>query len=266
MKRDLADLTLYESISHDVTAEGYTLDTPEDVLFDSNSTTALVPEVTIGPYFVSGEFIRTDVTEGTQGVPIHLEMQYVDINTFEPVPDLLVDIWHTNATGVYSGVSAAGQGGLNSTFLRGVGATDSDGVVEFDTIFPGHYNGRAHHIHLLVTQNSTLLPNNTYVAGKTDHIGQLFFNQDLISEVELLDPYNTNTQGLVPTLSDGIAAQQATSEYDPLVDYVLLGDSLQDGLLAFIIVGIDTTANYTSSYTPAAHYQEGGGVVSNSRS
>lgn len=217
-KRSSDDLNKYLAESHDVSDLGYTLDTPLDVIFGSNATSGLAPEVTIGPYFVSGEFIRVDVTDGYAGVPVHLDLQFVDINTFTPVPDALVDIWHCNAVGVYSGVSSGGQGGLNSTFLRGVQQTDSDGVVEFDTVFPGHYSGRAHHIHLLVSENSTILPNQTYVVGKTDHVGQIFFNQELITEVEKTDPYASNTQRLTLTASDGIAGGQATSTHDPLVE------------------------------------------------
>lgn len=106
----------------------------------------MVPEVTIGPYFVSGELIREDVTDGESGVPLHLDLQFVDISNCAAVEDLLVDLWHCNATGVYSGVSASGQGGLDSTAFRGVQPTDSDGVAQFDTIVPGHYTGRAVHI------------------------------------------------------------------------------------------------------------------------
>lgn len=57
-KRDQADLEKYLDISHDNSELGYTLDTPLDVIFDSNATAALVPEVTIGPYWVAGELIR----------------------------------------------------------------------------------------------------------------------------------------------------------------------------------------------------------------
>ena len=38
-----------------------------------------------------------------------------------------------------------GQGGLNSTCMRGLQPTSSNSVAEFDTIFPGHYEGRAIH-------------------------------------------------------------------------------------------------------------------------
>ncbi|KAI0163464.1 Intradiol ring-cleavage dioxygenase [Pestalotiopsis sp. NC0098] len=259
-KRDQTALEEWSALDHDVSTTGYTLDTPLATIFDSNSTCSLVPEVTIGPYFVSGELIRTDITDGESGVPLHLDLQFVDTSSCTAVEDLLIDIWHCNATGVYSGVSASGQGGLDTTSFRGVQATDTDGVAQFDTIVPGHYTGRAVHIHLLASADDTILSNETYTVGSVRHIGQLFFDQSLITEVEATSPYNTNTQSLTENTSDGIAAEEATSAYDPYVDYVRLGDSIEDGLLGFITVGIDTSADYIDNYTPAANYQEGGGV------
>jgi hypothetical protein len=140
--------------------------------------------------------------------------------------------------------------------------TDADGVVQFDTIFPGHYTGRAPHIHLMTTANATLLANNTYVSdsGKPSHIGQLFFDQALITEVEKLAPYSTNKQALTLNTADGIGISEATASYDPFVDYVRLGKTLNDGLLAFITVFVDTKADQSSSRKAAAHYYQGGGV------
>jgi protocatechuate 3,4-dioxygenase beta subunit len=54
---------------------------------------------------------------------------------------------------VYSGVTASGNGNsadesnLDKTFLRGLQKTDSTGVAQIQTVFPGHYRGRATHIH-----------------------------------------------------------------------------------------------------------------------
>ncbi|KAI2614924.1 aromatic compound dioxygenase [Hypoxylon sp. NC1633] len=262
-KRDQTELEKYLEVNHDASATGYSLDTPLDVIFDSNSTAALVPEVTIGPYWVAGELIRTDVTDNQAGVPLHLDLQFIDLNTCEAVPNMLIDIWACNATGIYSGVSSRGQGGLDTTHGRGIQTTDADGVVQFDTIFPGHYTGRTPHIHLMSTENATVLSNNTYVTdGKPNHIGQLFFDQDLITAVELLAPYNTNTQRLTLNANDGIDAQTATADYDPFVDYVQLSDDLADGLLAYLTVFVDTAANQTAYAHAAAHYYETGGVAS----
>lgn len=248
------------NISHDETELGYTLDTPLEVIFGKNATAGLVPEAIIGPYFASGELLRQDVTENIAGVPMHLDVQFLDINTMNPIKDLYVDLWHCNALGIYSGVNAAGQAGLNTTWLRGFQVTSPEGVVEFDTIVPGHYSGRAHHIHVLTTINSTMLPNHTYVAGVTNHVGQLFFEQSLVDEAETTRPYNENTQSLMKVADDSIAQEVATADVDPLMKYVHLSDNIQDGVLVYITVGVDMKANYSENYQPAAHWQEGGGV------
>lgn len=62
------------------------------------------------------------------------------------------DIWSANSTGVYGGVQSQGNGNyadtsnLDLTDLRGIQQADDDGVVQFSTIFPGHYDGRTTHI------------------------------------------------------------------------------------------------------------------------
>lgn len=257
-KRDEAALTQWAAIDHENTS-GYTTETPLDTLFSGNASCALVEETTVGPYFVAGELIRTDVTEGQGGVPLHLDIQFVDVSDCSAVPDLVVDIWHCNATGVYSGVSSTGQGGLNSTFCRGAQISDSEGVTQFDTVFPGHYTGRVTHIHILSTKDAQVLSNETYEGGVATHIGQLFFDPDLVAGVEALAPYTSNSQSFTDVLEDSIAAGEATSDYDIFVDYALLGDEPSDGILAWITVGIDSSANHTDQATPAAHYYEGGG-------
>jgi len=61
------------------------------------------------------------------------------------------DFDSSNSTGVYGGVIGYGNGNegdlsnLNNTFLRGLQATDPDRVAQFETLFPGHYGGRATH-------------------------------------------------------------------------------------------------------------------------
>jgi protocatechuate 3,4-dioxygenase beta subunit len=64
-----------------------------------------------------------------------LELQLVDVTTCK-ARQPLVDIWPCDATKVYSGVNAAGEGGLSATFICGVQQTDANGVVNFDTNSP----------------------------------------------------------------------------------------------------------------------------------
>jgi len=105
-------LEAFESNSHNFTGSGFTIDSATSNLFANynNVSCVLTPEVTYGPYFVSGELIRSDVVDGQAGIAMHLEYEYIDINTCEPVEGLYIDTWNANATGVYSGVQASGNG------------------------------------------------------------------------------------------------------------------------------------------------------------
>lgn len=103
-RRDLATLEAYEAINHNETGiYDYTNTTAETTVFSANTSCILTPEVTDGPYYVTGEHIRKNVKEAlySDGVDLYLEVQYIDITTCEPVPDIYVDIWNANATGVY---------------------------------------------------------------------------------------------------------------------------------------------------------------------
>ncbi|KAK7983550.1 hypothetical protein PG989_010952 [Apiospora arundinis] len=254
-KRDEADLRKWAAKSHKVVDTNYDPSTPSNIIFAGNASCALVEETTIGPYFVSGELMRWNVTEGQKGVPLHLDIQFISTSNCAPVKDMIIDVWHSNATGVYSGVNATGQGGLGSNFCRGVQVTDADGVVEFDTVFPGHYAGRANHIHVLSTRDAkVLLSKQTYEGGVATHIGQLFFDRDLVTAVERLDPYRSNGQQFIDLLQDEIAEAAATTDYDVLMDYQMLGGALSDGVLAWITVGVNVSANYNDQAPPAAHF------------
>lgn len=76
-------------------------------------------------------------------------------------------VWHANSTGVYSGV--VDGAGLNTTFLRGVQISDDEGVADFETVFPGHYEGRVNHIHVTTNRGGKLLENGTYTGGTVNH-------------------------------------------------------------------------------------------------
>lgn len=140
------DFSTY-NFTHEDVESSMTLDVDETVLFVDNSSCALQTDVTQGPYFVKGELILQNLVEDQEGVPLTLDIQVIDTTTCEPIPALYVDIWHCNSTGVYSGVVASGNGNnsdatnLNQTFLRGIQLTDTNGVAQFDTLFPGHYTG-----------------------------------------------------------------------------------------------------------------------------
>ncbi|KAF9873801.1 hypothetical protein CkaCkLH20_08535 [Colletotrichum karsti] len=264
-RRDLDQLTAWEAKNHNMTglSDNGIFSSIEDV-FGANTSCVLSPEITGGPYYVVGEYMRSNVIESEfcDGVPLFLEVQYVDVNTCDGVPQVAVDVWNCNATGVYSGVES-GQAGLDTTFLRGIQLSDHDGVVQFETIFPGHYEGRAAHTHLLSHTNATLMPNGTISVWNTpvSHIGQLFWPESLREKVEELAPYNTNTVEVTTNEEDMWSVLQADESYDPFPQFVYLSDNLQDGLFAWIQIGINASADYQTDdyYGVAAYLAEDGG-------
>ena len=274
VKRGLADRPLvrrdfHESLETDhESSSDVTLGSDERLLFADNSTCLLQPEVTQGPYYVDGEMIRSDISEDQIGVPLYLDIQLVDTSTCLPVPAVFMDIWHCNSTGVYSGVTAKSNGNgndtsnLEATFLRGIQQTDINGVAQFQSIFPGHYTGRATHIHVLAhnTNDTTIRTNGTLLSGNftahASHSGQIFFDQDLISQVEATASYKDNQQVLTTNAEDYLFFEEAAG-MDPVMEYVLLGDDITDGIMAWISIGIDPTTD-NDVIAAAAVYSDSG--------
>lgn len=59
-----------------------------------NWTNILTPETSNGPYFLPrSQTLRQDVREGQAGVPLSLEIGVIDVDTCDPLDDVLVDIW-----------------------------------------------------------------------------------------------------------------------------------------------------------------------------
>ncbi|KAI5838310.1 extracellular dioxygenase [Morchella snyderi] len=206
-------------------------------------TCVLAPEEEIGPYYLSGELIRDDVREDEPGVDMLLDVQVFDVSTCEVIPNVMLDFWSCNSTGVYSGFSA--ENTLGETQLRGLVESDEDGIVQVLTKFPGHYDGRATHLHLIAHIGGSISSTGTYSGGTVPHIGQVFFEQSLISEVEATSPYNTNTVAITLNSVDRVFTEQAsvTAGYSDVVTIEKLGSALSDGLLGAISIGLDLTAN-----------------------
>jgi protocatechuate 3,4-dioxygenase beta subunit len=150
----------------------------------------VTPAETEGPYFVDERLNRSDITAdpstGTRrgGVPLSLTFQVSRVGTggCTALSAAQVDVWHCDATGVYSDVSA--QSTLGQRFLRGYQLTDADGVARFATIYPGWYRGRTVHIHFKVR---------TY-SGATksfEFSSQLFFDEAATDAVYGLAPYSS---------------------------------------------------------------------------
>ncbi len=153
-------------------------------------TCVLTPELTEGPYYIAGERFRRNITDGHPGTPLTLRAGVVDASTCKPIKGAVVDIWHADAAGVYSGF---GQGVASRTFMRGVQKTDASGVATFQTVYPGWYMGRTVHIHVKV-----------YLGGNVLHTGQLFFPDTLTDTVYKKAPYSARPNRDMRNADDSI--------------------------------------------------------------
>jgi protocatechuate 3,4-dioxygenase beta subunit len=93
----------------------------------------------------------------------------------KPIPDAVVDIWHADAGGAYSGFDGAAN---RTRYLRGAQVTNKSGVAEFTTVYPGWYQGRTTHIHAKV-----------HIDNATALTTQLFFDDELNAKVYATAPY-----------------------------------------------------------------------------
>ncbi len=173
-------------------------------LFDEGSACTLSAQGTEGPYYFDVERIRTDIREDRGGTPLRLVIRVRDAGDCGPLRNAVVDIWHCDAGGIYSGFEeqsieaggtpdpAADSG--PGTFLRGAQVTDRDGIVEITTIYPGWYPGRTVHIHAKVhVDNSTVLTT------------QVYFDDAVSSEVYAQGaPYRPDDERQVFNEGDGI--------------------------------------------------------------
>jgi protocatechuate 3,4-dioxygenase beta subunit len=166
------------------------------------------PEQTEGPYFVDEKLNRSDIrpdpSDGSvrEGVPLRLVFRVAQITTAAcvPLPNAMVDVWHCDALGVYSDVQG-GRGGAGNTngskFLRGYQMTDANGKAEFQTIYPGWYQGRTVHIHFKIRTD----PN---AARGQDFTSQLYFDDTLTDEVFKQAPYSSRRARSTRNNNDGV--------------------------------------------------------------
>jgi protocatechuate 3,4-dioxygenase beta subunit len=192
-----------------------------------------------GPFFIHDaergddvSLFRQDIrgrydASAEPGTELQLHLRILDTRSegceATPVAGIEVYIWHTDAQGYYSGFGEAGdqqpdmpyagtpnQNDLvnNSRFCRGVQVTDADGVVSFRSIFPGWYNGRDVHIHLVALRpGSASRGRETYAGGEHIFTTQFYFDPELTDQVHsAAEPYLRRTS--IAAYAGSIAADE----------------------------------------------------------
>jgi protocatechuate 3,4-dioxygenase beta subunit len=199
-------------------------------------TCALTADTIAGPTWFDARDVRSDIRDDRPGVPLQLAFRVVQLPACAPLPRAVVDLWHCDALGFYSGFAgaAAGDGGRAGgrdqygdaeaattdadRFLRGTQMTDPSGLVQFITVYPGWYPTRTVHLHLKV-----------HLAEATVLTTQLFFDDAVSDRVHSTnDPYRQHP------------GRDTRNDRDPFYSStaLLTSASAPDGWLAAITLGV----------------------------
>lgn len=222
-----------------------TTDASTDLIakLDAIGSCTMTAEETQGPYWFDVDTIRSDVREDRPGALVTLALRVYDAEC-TPIPNAVVEIWHCDAGGIYSGFEAASTGGGggrpgsgagatsdgsysvgdseatpgdDGTYLRGAQVADSSGIVQFRTIWPGWYISRTVHIHLKVHINKTSVLTS-----------QLWFDDALTTAVFETAPYSAHP------------GRDTFNEDDSIIDPTgkLTVEKLSEGYLAYTNLGV----------------------------
>ena len=178
----------------------------------------VVPSLTEGPYYLDVNLDRSDIRTNTsdgkavEGAALTLDwlVTQADGNACVPMPDVVVDVWHCDALGVYSGVA-----GASGDFLRGYQRADANGAASFTTVYPGWYSGRAVHIHFKIRTDAE-------ASAGFEFTSQLFFDDAFSRAVYATGVYARKGAQDVPNASDQIYNQ---SQGATLLSVVKDGDA-----------------------------------------
>ncbi len=207
------------------------------------------PSMTEGPYFVDEMLKRADIrldpsdNSVKPGLPLQLTINVfkVDGVSCTPLKDVQVDIWHCDATGLYS--DEAANNTVGKKFLRGYQLTDEKGVVSFTTVVPGWYSGRTVHIHMKVR---------TFSADGTQSYAfnsQLFFDDTLMDQIFTQAPYSgrgkRDTTNKTDNIYKGDTIGADAHDLGETMLLKLVKDG--DGYKAQISVGVDLSKPSTET-------------------
>lgn len=157
------------------------------------------PSQTLGPCYAQMPMMREDISDGMSGLPMRLSFLVVQGSACTPVPDAIVDIWHSGFDGIYSAYATGticNPGSMNvqsQMFGRGIQMTNAMGRADFNTIFPGWYTGRTIHIHFTVR-----------VGGRETKTSQLYFEDSLSDEILAQGEYAPRGRRDTTNANDGL--------------------------------------------------------------
>lgn len=113
------------------------------------------------------------------GIPLTINLHIVNVDTAcKPLEGYVIYLWHCDREGHYSMYGAK----RSETYLRGVQTSNADGLVTFQSIFPGCYSDRITHI------NFEIYP---HINGAFDGDNAIFASQFTFQQSVLNNVYST---------------------------------------------------------------------------
>lgn len=177
-----------------------------------SGTCTTSPTETEGPFPTKtpSSLVVNDIRSDRTGVPFTIKITINNKNTScAALAGAIVDIWHCDKDGNYSEYGGTGMQSTNYTsvhFLRGRQTTDANGLVQFTSIFPGWYSGRAPHIHVHVYNASGTSLLVTQIAFPTDVCNTVYTTATNYYTKGKQDTANTADN----VFSDSLASELAT--------------------------------------------------------
>lgn len=197
----------------------------------SDDAEALVCSVTnsetAGPFptHTPSSLVMADIRSDRTGILLNISINIVNTNNAcAPLQGAIVDIWHCDKDGNYSEYGGTGMQPTNYTavhFLRGRQTADANGQVNFVSIFPGWYTGRATHIHVHIYN----------AAGTSLLVTQIAFPEGAASAVNLVNAstengYTKGMNGYTYNASDNVFSDGVLTEMSAITGSVAAGYSL----------------------------------------
>lgn len=143
------------------------------------------PSDQLGPFYTRGAPEQTELcASGSGGKDRLIVSGRVLDATCKPLAGALVEVWHADAYGNYSGFTR-GRKDDPACLLRASIKTDAEGRYGFSTIVPAEYPGRPRHIHYRVSH-----------ATHATLVTQLYFGRERGVADELIAALKRDDKGL----------------------------------------------------------------------
>lgn len=190
----------------------------------SNGTCSVTASETAGPFPTKSptSLVTSNIVSDRTGVKftINISIKNTKANC-AALAGAIVDVWHCVKDGYYSEYGGTSMQSADFTtvhFLRGRQTTDANGLVNFTSIFPGWYSGRATHIHVHIYNAS----------GTSLLVTQIAFPEGSGSAVALVNAssasgYTKGLSGYTYNASDNVFSDGVANEMSAVTGSVAEG-------------------------------------------